>query len=40
MENNFTTIESKVAAAILERKVGTIEVEGVTYEIAPPRSLR
>uniref|UniRef100_UPI002731DDA9 hypothetical protein n=1 Tax=uncultured Muribaculum sp. TaxID=1918613 RepID=UPI002731DDA9 len=36
MENNFTTIESKVAAAILERKVGSIEIEGVTYEIAPP----
>ena len=36
MENNFTTIESKVAAAILERKVGSIKIEGVTYEIAPP----
>lgn len=33
---NYTTIESKVAAAILERKVGSIEIDGVTYEIAPP----
>ena len=31
-----TTIESRVASAILERNVGNIEIEGVTYEIAPP----
>lgn len=30
------TIESKVAAAILEKSIGTIEIEGETYEIAPP----
>lgn len=38
--NNFgmtgQTIESKVAAAILEKSIGTIEIEGETYEIAPP----
>lgn len=31
-----TTIESKVASAILERKVASIEIDGKTYEIAPP----
>ena len=30
------TIESKVASAILERSIATIEVEGAKYEIAPP----
>lgn len=30
------TIESKVADAILERKIGSIEIDGITYEIAPP----
>lgn len=30
------TIESRVAAAILEKSLGTIEIEGETYEIAPP----
>lgn len=32
----FTTIESRVAATILERSVGTLEIEGVKYDIAPP----
>lgn len=36
MENEKTTIESRVANAILEKKVGTIEIDGVSYEIAPP----
>lgn len=31
-----TTIESRVAATILERSVGSLEIEGVTYHIAPP----
>ena len=35
-EDNKTTIESRVAATILERTVGTLEIEGVTYRIAPP----
>ena len=30
------TIESKVASAILERSIATIEIEGAKYEIAPP----
>ena len=30
------TIESKVASAILEKKIGSIEIEGKTYDIAPP----
>lgn len=30
------TIESKVASAILERPVASIELEGVKYDIAPP----
>ncbi len=30
------TIESRVASAILEKKVGSIEIEGNVYEIAPP----
>lgn len=30
------TIESKVASAILERPIATIEVEGAKYDIAPP----
>lgn len=30
------TIESKVAAAILEKPIATIELEGVKYNIAPP----
>lgn len=34
--NNYTTVESQVAATILERNIGTIEVDGITYEIAPP----
>ena len=32
----LTTIESRVAATILERSVGTLEIEGVKYDIAPP----
>lgn len=35
MEQN-ETIESRIAAAILEKPIGTIEIEGETYEIAPP----
>ena len=34
MEQNY--IESKVAAAILEKKVGTLDIDGKRYEIAPP----
>lgn len=30
------TIESKVASAILEKPIATIELEGVKYNIAPP----
>ena len=33
---NEQTIESKVAAAILEKPVASIELEGKTYDIAPP----
>lgn len=31
-----TTIESRVASAILERSVGNIKIEGITYDIASP----
>ncbi len=31
-----TTIESRVASAILERSTGTIEIDGKTYNLAPP----
>lgn len=31
-----TTIESRVASAILEREVDNIEIEGITYDIASP----
>nr|WP_294713549.1 hypothetical protein [Prevotella sp.] len=34
MEQNY--IERKVADAILEKKVGTLEIEGKQYNIAPP----
>ena len=30
------TIEEQVAAAILEKPIGQLEIDGVTYEIAPP----
>lgn len=36
MAEEYTTIESRVAATILERTVSTLEIEGVTYNIAPP----
>lgn len=36
MTPEYTTIESRVAATILERTVGTLEIEGVKYDIAPP----
>lgn len=36
MAAEYTTIESRVAATILERTVSTLEIEGVTYNIAPP----
>lgn len=32
----YTNIEAKVASAILEKKVGVLEIEGKKYEIAPP----
>jgi len=32
----INTIESRVAATILQRTVGTLEIEGVKYDIAPP----
>ena len=34
--SELTTIESRVAATILERSVGELEIEGVKYNIAPP----
>ena len=34
--DNSTTIESRVAATILERTVGELEIEGKTYRVAPP----
>lgn len=34
--NNNDTIESRVADTILESNIGTIEIDGTTYEIAPP----
>ena len=30
------TIENSVASAILEKSIDNIDIEGVTYEIAPP----
>lgn len=36
MAAEYTTIESRVAATILERTVSTLEIECVTYNIAPP----
>lgn len=36
MEIKQTPIESLVASAILERKIGTIEIEGKKYDLAPP----
>lgn len=36
MTSDNSTIESRVAATILERSVATLEIEGVTYRIAPP----
>lgn len=36
MNTNLTTIESQVAAAILERTVSAIDIDGTRYEIAPP----
>ena len=36
MAAEYTTIESRVAATILERTVSTLEIDGVTYNIAPP----
>lgn len=36
MKESQTTIESRVAAAILEKKIGTIEIDGESYDIAPP----
>ena len=36
MTEQKQTIESKVAAAILEKPIATIELKGVKYNIAPP----
>lgn len=36
MMEQIQTIEGKVAAAILEKNIGSIEIGGKTYEIAPP----
>lgn len=36
MKESQTTIESRVAAAILERNIGTIDIDGESYDIAPP----
>ena len=30
------TIEQKVASTILEKEIGSIEIEGEVYKIAPP----
>lgn len=34
--DNLTTIESRVASAILERNVASIDIDGTRYDIAPP----
>ncbi|MCM1166759.1 MAG: hypothetical protein NC401_12205 [Ruminococcus sp.] len=34
--NNNDTIESRVADTILESKIGTVEIDGTKYDIAPP----
>nr|DAL02898.1 MAG TPA: hypothetical protein [Caudoviricetes sp.] len=36
VNENYTTIESRVASAILERHVASIDIDGHRYEIAPP----
>ena len=36
MANDTMTVEQRVAAAILERSVASIEIDGVRYDIAPP----
>ena len=36
MNNETRTVEQRVASAILERKLASIEIDGVTYDIAPP----
>lgn len=36
MAQNASTIEQQVASAVLERKLGSITIDGETYEIAPP----
>lgn len=33
---NYTTIESRVASAILQRNIASIDIDGVKYDIAPP----
>lgn len=35
-ETTTMTVEQRVASAILERKLATIEIDGVKYDIAPP----
>lgn len=34
--SNENTIESRVADTILESNIGTVDIDGTTYEIAPP----
>lgn len=36
MKDSQTTIESRVAAAILERNLATLEIDGESYDFAPP----
>lgn len=36
MNTTDTTIESRVADTILEKKIGTVTIDGVKYDIAPP----
>lgn len=36
MNNEYTSVESRVASAILERAVTSLEIDGKQYDIAPP----
>lgn len=35
-KDNYTSIESRVASAILQRNVASIDIDGKHYDIAPP----
>lgn len=35
-KEQYTTIESRVAATILERSVASLEIDGIRYDVAPP----